>query len=446
MNATVETLDDNKTKITVTVDAADVDAKAKQVYKEYATKYNFPGFRKGKAPRPVIDNALGKEAILAAITEEVINSAYPEMIEQERLYPVGSPEFGDPSTVELGQPFTFEVTVGKKPEVTLTSYDPVEIEIPSAQATESEIQGQVDYILHHYETYEDAPKGTPLGADTYATLDMKAYDEDGTEIESLSADARFYIPGAQLLPESFDKEVEGMAEGDSRTFTLDIADDEKALLVADLGGKKVKFDVTCTKVQSRQVPELTDEWVKETLKLDSAEAFRNEIADSITKQKEAMVPHAKENACAAKLVERVEEDVPENMAEEAEAELLQDFFNQLQRRGMSFDEYLAGRGIDSKQFKEDIKLQAQDEAKQQLALDAWAKEKGIDVTDEEVTHEFEVAGLDDPKKTEREWKQSGKLYMIREGIVRRKAMREVIDTAIVTEAVEDGGDKKDEDK
>ena len=100
---------------------------------------------------------------------------------------------------------------------------------------------------------------------------------------------------------------------------------------------------------------------------------------------------------------------------------------------MSFDAYLAARGIDSDQFKQDIKMQAEDEAKQQLALDAWAKKFDIDVTDEEVTLEFERAGVDDPKKVEEDWRKSGRLYLIREGIVRRKAMENVIETAKVTE-------------
>ena len=130
METAIETLEGNKIKVTVTVDAATVDAHMKKTYKEFAQKYNFPGFRKGKAPRPVIDRALGAETVLAQVTEDVINDAYPEVIESEKIYPVGNPEFDNDGFVAAGTDFTFAFTIGTKPEFELTSYEPVEIEMP----------------------------------------------------------------------------------------------------------------------------------------------------------------------------------------------------------------------------------------------------------------------------------------------------------------------------
>lgn len=429
----VETLDDNKIKVEVEVPASDVDAKVASVYKEVASKYNFPGFRKGKAPRGVIDNALGKETVLAQATEDVINDAYPEVIEKERLYPVGSPDFGNAGMVTPGEDFKFEFTIGAKPEVELTSFDPVEIEIPAMDVNDAEIDDQIETISRHYMDYKDAPASTKFSKDNYTDLDIKATKEDGEEITALTSEGRFYVPGGGLFSEGFEKEVFGMKAGEEKKFTLDVPEDEEAMLMSDLGGQKVDFEVKCVAVKEQAMPELTDEWVKNNMGFDTMADLRAEIKKSLTEQKESVIPRIKENACAAKLVERVEGDIPDSMAEEAESELLQDFFAQLQQQGMSFDAYLAARGIDSDQFKQDIKLQAADEAKQQLALDAWAKKFGIDVTDEEVTLEFERAGVSDPKKVEDEWRKSGRLYLIREGIVRRKAMENVIETAKVTE-------------
>ena len=112
METAIETLEGNKIKVTVTVDAATVDAHMKKTYKEFAQKYNFPGFRKGKAPRPVIDRALGAETVLAQVTEDVINDAYPEVIESEKIYPVGNPEFDNDGFVAAGADFTFAFTIG----------------------------------------------------------------------------------------------------------------------------------------------------------------------------------------------------------------------------------------------------------------------------------------------------------------------------------------------
>lgn len=446
MKTKVEKLDDNKIKVEVEVPAATVDSKVNQVYKDLAKKYNFPGFRKGKAPRAVIDNAIGKETVLAQVTEDVINDAYPEIVEQERLYPVGSPDFGEAGMVEPGKDFKFEFTIGSKPEIELTSYDPVEVEIPASSVNDAEIDEQLEAISRHYMNYEDAPKSTKLSKDNFAKLDIKAEKEDGEEIVSLTSESRFFTPGGGLFSAAFDEEVFGMKAGDTKKFTLDVPEDEDAMLMSDLGGQKVSFEVKCDAVQKQAMPKITDDWVKDNMGFDSVKDLREGIEKSISEQKESVIPTIKENACAAKLVERVEEDIPESMAEEAESELLQDFFAQLQQQGMSFDAYLAARGIDSDQFKKDIKLQAADEAKQQLALDAWAKKFDIGVTDEEVTLEFERAGVDNPKKVEEDWKRSGRLYLIREGIVRRKAMENVIETAKVTEkefTKENDSDAKD---
>ncbi len=445
VEAKVENNEENQTKIVVEVPAGTVDEKVKKVYREFASKYNFPGFRKGKAPRAVIDNAVGRETVLAQVTEDVVNDAYPEVVEEQRLYPVGSPNFGDVGMVEPGQPFTFEFTVGKKPAFELSSYDPVEIEIPFSEATETEIDEQVQALTRHYETYENAASDVPSSADNYAELEMSAAKEDGQQIEALTSDSRLFVPGGGLFNDAFDNEIFGMKKGESKKFTLEVPEDESSVLLSDLAGQKVDFDVTCTVVKTKEAPELTDEFVKEKIGFDTLADLREEVKKSITDQKSSVIPRIKENACAAKLIERLDEDVPENMAEEAESELLQDFFGQLQQQGMTFDGYLAARGIDSDQFKRDIKMQAADEAKQQLALDAWARKNGIDVTDEEVTLEFERAGVEDPKKTEREWRKSGRLFLIREGIIRRKAMENVMETAKVTE-VDFAARDKDEEK
>lgn len=433
METKVEVLEDSKIKVTVTVDAKDVDAAVKKTYKDFAQKYNFPGFRKGKAPRPVINNALGAETVLATVTEDVINAAYPQVVEAEKLYPVGSPEFGDAGMVEPGSAFTFDFTLSVKPEAELSSYEPVAIELPVSGASEAEINEQIDALREHYNTYEDASAATKMKPENYADLAIKATDESGADIEAISSESRLYGPGTGMLSEAFDEQIMGMKKGQTKQFELDIPADEAAVLLADQAGKKVSFEVTMNVVKKKELPELTDEWARDTMGFEDAADLRERVAESIAAQKEDLLPRLKENACVSQLIERFEGEVSESMAEQAESDLLQDFFTQLQRQGMNFDTYLMQSGMTSDQFKADVKLQAADEAKQQLALDAWARAKGIEATDEDVTAEFVKAGVDDPAALEKEWRESGRLYLIREGVVRAKAMADVMETAVVTE-------------
>lgn len=441
MEASIERLDGNQIKVTAKVPAADVDAKLKQVYKELAGKYNFPGFRKGKAPRKVIDNALGSEVAVAQATEDVVNDAYPQIIEEQSLFPVGTPDFAGVGAIEAGSDFEFSFTIGTKPEIELTSYDALEVEVPPAGVTDEEIDSEVEYMTRHYETYAESAKTAKLSADKYADLDISATDADGNQIDVLTDSKQFFAPGGGLFSEAFEKEVFGMKRDEERSFELEVAEGEQALLLADLAGKKISFNVKCTSIKKKVKPELTDEWVKENLNFDTLSDLRDEIASAMKSQKEQIMPRIKENACKVALVERVTDDVPESMAEEAESELLQDFFTQLQQQGMTLDSYLAARGIDNDQFKQDVKRQAVDEAKEQLALDAWARKKGIEVTEDDVRDEFVRAGLKDPDKMVDDWRKSGRLYLIREGISRRKAMDDVMETAKFTEV-----DHRDDDK
>lgn len=429
----VESLEGNKAKVTITVDAADVDARIAKTYKDFARKYNFPGFRRGKAPRPVIDNALGAEAVLATVTDEIINSAYPAAIEAEKLSPVGTPAMEEGELVAKGEPYTVVFTVELRPEVELTSYDMPEVELPFAEATEAEVDEQLDAMAEHYTTFEDASAATKMKPENYADLAIKATDADGNDIASLTSESRLYGPGTGMLSEAFDAEIMGMKKGQTKEFTLEVPADEAAVLLADQAGKPVTFEVTCNVVKKKAAPKITDEWAKETMGFESVDDMREQIKQSLSMQKASILPRIKENAIMTKLIERVEGDAPEALVNEAETSLLQDFFTQLQRAGMTFDAYLASQNITADQFKADLKAQSADHVKEELALEAWARHAGMEATDEDITAEFAKAGVDDPAALEQEWRDAGRLHLIRTGLLRSKAIEDLMENAVVTE-------------
>lgn len=440
METKVETLEDGRLKVVATVDAADVDARIKKTYKDFANKYNFPGFRKGHAPRPVIDNALGKEAVVASVTDDVINDTYPLVIDQLRLYPLGHPQFDQADLVKGGQPYSFSFTVAVKPEIELDDYSPVAIDLPPAGATDTEVDEQIELLRQHYQTLEDAPANTKVKADSYVELSLEATDAAGEPVASLTSESRPYVLGSGLLPESFDENLVGLKKGQEAEFTIDVPDDAPVLL-SGVQGKtdKLNFKVTVNAVKKEVLPELNDQWAKDTLGFDTLEAVREQVRNSIDAQKAAMLPRMKEGRILEALAARATAEAPEGMVEEAESNLLQDFFRQLQAQGMSFDMYLNQAGITPDQFKADVKQQAADVAKQDLALDAWAKHEGIEATDEDVVAEFAASGVEDPAKTVEEWRAAGNLHFVRQGILRTKAVTRLMDEAVVTE-VEPGSE------
>lgn len=436
METKVELLEDNRAKVTVTIDAQTIAESIKKQYKQVANQYTIPGFRKGKAPRPVIDSALGKDYVRAVVTDNIVNDNYPLAIDEAGIYPVGQPEFGedDIDLVEDGKDYVFDFEIATKPTPELSSYDPVEIEMPPEKATDAQVDEEIDALLEHYYEIVEAPANTKVKEDKYVDMKISATDDNGDEITSITSESTQYGLGSGVYPKVFDDELIGLKKGDKKQFTIDTPS-EPTVMTTSLMGKtaQINFDVEILAVKKKKLPELTDEWVIQKIGVDSVEALREELAEEIQSTLDSALPRMKESRALAVLAERLEGEVPEGLVEEAETTLLQDFFNQLQRAGLTLDVYLQQQGITSGQFRDDIKAQAEDMTKQDLALDAYAAHANMEATKEDVRKEFEEAGASDPEKLMEDWRKNGQMYLIRQGILRQKAAKEVVDRAIVTE-------------
>lgn len=445
MNTKVETLKDNQVKIAFEIEAADVDSRIKRTYKDFAKRYNFPGFRPGKAPRPVIDNMLGADAVKATVTEDLVNDVYPKALDENNLVPLFKAEYEyETDMVEEGKDFKFTATIQVKPSYELTSYEPVEVEIPTTDATDDEIEAQIEELRNYYHDFKDAPANTKVKPKEFVEFTMKVTDEKGKEVTALCAENRLYELGANLFPESFDAELIGMKKGEQKSFDLDLSDDT-SMIAMTLGDEKGKyhFDLTLDVIKRKILPEVNEEWAIETFGFESLADMREKIASSVKEQKETSMPRRKESECLYAVSQRIEGDLPEGMCELEEANLLQSFYRQLSQSNLSFDQYLSSMEMTPEQFKEDMKKQAADLVRQDLALDAWARHYGLTATDEEISAEFAKADVDDPIAVEAEWRESGRIPLIREGVLRTNAMLDVVEKAKVTEVA---AQKKEEKK
>ncbi len=444
MKTAVEELGENQVKVTVTIDEDTVSNLIKNQYKQAANQYNIPGFRRGKAPRPVIDNALGKEFVRASVTDELVNSSYPEAIGESGIFPVGQPEFGEGELelVEDGKPYSYEFKISTMPTMELSDYGPITIEMPSEEVSEETVDAEIDSIREHYYEIANAPANTKVKEDSYVDMKIGALDDKGVAIESIASDSMQYGLGSGLFPPEFDEQLIGLKKGDSKEFTIEVPVESYAMTDA-LAGRTAtaKFNIEILAVQKKKLPELTDEWVKEKLGMDTVDELKDEIRDEISQQLSSALPRIKEARALAALEERLVGDVPENVIEDEENSLLQDFFSQLQRAGLTLDGYLQQQGITPDRFREDIKLQATDVAKQNMALDAYAAGKGLVATDEDILAEFKKVSEDEAESLMDEWAKSGRMYLIRQGILREKAADEIMETAEVVVAEPEKGDK-----
>ena len=183
METKVEALQDNKVKVTVTVDAKEVDNRIKKAYKDFGKKYKFPGFRPGHVPRQIIDANLGKEAVLSTVTDEMLNESFPVAIDEADLILISEPKFSEvDGLVEEGKDFTFSIECEVKPAFELSDYSPVHIEVPFKTASEAEIDREIDNLGNAYHDYKNAPANTKVKADSVVELDIKAVDDNGEEL------------------------------------------------------------------------------------------------------------------------------------------------------------------------------------------------------------------------------------------------------------------------
>lgn len=416
---------DNKLEATLTVAAADVDAAIKKAYKDIANKYRFQGFRKGKAPRPVIDGLVGKDNVLAEASEDVLNEATPLMLDDLDIVPVGQPTYGDePVLVSEGSDYVVIATISLRPDCELESYDAPEINMPPAEVTEAEVAEQLETLVNYHATYEDAGDDFAASEGDMLTLDI----EDVENGEDLAGTDRPFMIGSSTVPTAFNDAIKGMKVGETKDVEISIEGDEP---------KTVKVKVTLKSAKKQVVPELDDELAKKGFGYDTVDALKDALKEEIAEDKKAQLPNIKETRVIEKLAESLKlDELPEDYVKQIFDEIAQDFLGQLQRQGLTLDAWLSARRIQINDFLEDLNAQAAERARQSLALDALAKKLGLEATEEDVRKEFEDAGVKDVDASMKEFKDAGRMPAVRETVKRSKAVNWLVENAKVTEVDE----------
>lgn len=430
MNITVkaEKPQDDQIAANVNVDAKDVDAAIEQAYKDISHKYNFQGFRKGHTPRPVIDSMVGREAVMAQATNSLLNQVEPQMLDELDIVPLGDVDFGsDPSMVEEHEPYEITATIKVMPDYELESYDAPEIDLPPENATDAEIDRQIDQLMSYHTTYEDIDKDRAVKKGDLISVDV----ENVENAEAIAGKGRMLSLDAAGLPEEFDKALIGAKKGDTKevTWTNPKATDDAE---ATTGTCKV----TINGIKKSVVPELTDDFVKTGFGFDDVAALRDAVKQEIEQDKKQSLPGLKEDRIVTKLAASLKGDeIPQEYSSEIFNELAQQILGQLQSQGMTLDTFLQARGISAEQFIADLHSQADERARQSLALDSLASKLGLEATEDDIKKEFTDAGVD-VKKFMEQFKNEGRLPALRKEIKRSKALDWLLENAKVNEVDE----------
>ena len=422
MNITASDVQDAKLTATVTIPAADVDAAIKKAYKDAANKYRFPGFRAGRAPRPVIDNMLGKEATLAQATNDILAANEPAVLNELDIVPLKEGDYKELDLVKDHEDYTYTVTFSLRQSVELNSYEPVEIEMPPAEVTEGEIDAQIEILMGYHATFEEPDR--PVQNDDYVTASVK----DVKGATRFAGENRMFVVGSENFPTEVNEGLVGMKKDESKEISWTPMGDN---------AEEVTIEVTINNVKERKLPELTDEFVKENFGFDTIAAMRDGVKEELEGDKTSKLPGLKENRAVAALSERLElEKVDEDYEQSVFSELGQTFLQNLSSRGMTLDVWLQASGLTSEAFIADLHRQANDVARESLALDALARHLEIEVSDEDVDKEFVDAGVEDVAASKAQFVADGRMPAVRDSIRRSKAVDWLVENAKVTEVDE----------
>lgn len=422
MNITASDVQDAKLTATVTIPAADVDAAIKKAYKDAANKYRFPGFRAGRAPRPVIDNMLGKEATLAQATNDILAANEPAVLNELDIVPLKEGDYKELDLVKDHEDYIYTVTFSLRQSVELNSYEPVEIEMPPAEVTEGEIDAQIEMLMGYHATFEEVDR--PVQNDDYVTAAVK----DIKGATRFAGENRMFVVGSENFPTEVNEGLVGMKKDESKEISWTLMGED---------AEEITIEVTINNVKERKLPELTDEFVKENFGFDTIAAMRDGVKEELEGDKTSKLPGLKENRAVAALSERLElEKVDEDYEQSVFSELGQTFLQNLSSRGMTLDVWLQASGLTSEAFIADLHRQANDVARESLALDALARHLEIEVSDEDVDKEFVDAGVEDVEASKAQFVADGRMPAVRDSIRRSKAVDWLVENAKVTEVDE----------
>ncbi len=426
MNVTIERVE-NEATLKITAPAADVNAGYKKAVQKIANSVNIPGFRKGKAPRAIIEMHYGKEAVKQEAFEIVANKAYSDALEQEKLIPVSDPKVEE-STFEEGKDMELTIKVTLKPEPELGEYKGLHVDKKEVAVTDEDVDAQVKELLNRNAKMVVAEDGAVIEKGDFAIIDF-AGTVDGEPFSGgegkgypLEVGSNSFIPG-------FEDQLVGLSKGDSTDVEVTFPEE---YFVKELAGKEAVFKVNIQDVKRKELPELTDEYVAANSDFKTVEELRANYKERMQNAAEANAKAEYEHALIDLAVANAKFSVPEIMIEDKISQMVEEMKMSLESRKMSLDMYMQYTGLDMAKIRENQRPVAEENVKTDLVLDAIGKAENIQVDMADVDAEIAAISAQHgaaPEEVKSIIKANGTMGLLLANILRRKAAHVVIDSA-----------------
>lgn len=434
MSLKVENLEHNMAKLTIEVSAEEFEQAMESAYKKNKNKINVPGFRKGKAPRMMIEKMYGAGIFYEDAANEIIPKAYDKEVKESGLNIVSRPEI-DVEQIEKGKPFIFTAEVALKPEVTLGEYKGMEVPKADLEVTEEEIQKAIDKERENNSRtidVDDRPvqNGDMVKLDFDGSVDGVPFDGGKAENYDLTIGSGSFIPG-------FEDQLIGAEIGKEVDVKVTFPEDYQA---TELAGKEAVFKCKVNAIKVKELPEADDDFAQDVSEFDTMAEYKEDVKKQLTEKKETEAKNAKEAAALDKAVENAQVDIPDAMVDNQVRNMAEDFGRRLQAQGLSLEQYMQFTGMKAQEFLDQMRPEALKRIKNSLVLEAIAAKEKFEILEEHVDAELDkMADMYKMEKDKvKELLGNTGLEQIKSDLSIQKAVDLLRDTAKET-------DKKDEE-
>lgn len=420
--------EDGKQELVLTLVATpeEVDASSKEFFDDIQ-KREHKGFRKGKAPRTVLEQSVGGHVkAMGGVTEVLINEVAIPTIDESGTIFIAEPEFHVEKTLEEGKPFTFTVSGPVAPVIKLTDYGPVSIEMPPEEATEEEVDAHLRGLQDYYHSFADiSDEGHTAELGDYVMCTLTVTDSADKVVGGLRAASRMIGLGTGTMPTTFDDHVIGAKAGDTLEFDFDATNPDGT---SDYGDGNLHAVVDVKSFRREVLPALDDELAVKVGCTDAAD-MRNEMRRNINIQKSQELPKIKIDRAIDELIKRLDGEVPPYYVDFIRQDVGREFMQDLEKKGTNLQQWMLQNSVEGDTMKDDISREAERRASIDCALEALFSELGLTVTDADIDAMFEG---EESEHTREEWKAANRMADLMKMARQTKASEWLVDNAAVT--------------
>lgn len=425
MKSTTETLSPTRVKLTIEVPFEEFKPSLDAAYKTIGSQITIPGFRKGKVPAAIVDQRVGRGAVLDEALNAALPGWYSQALQDTNTQPLSQPEIDLAKFVD-GEPIEVTAELDVRPELDIPDVSTIEVTVEDAEVTDADVDEQLAALQERFATFAEVDRAVQAG--DFLTVDLSAA-QNGEEIPEAQAAGMPYTVGKAQMLDGLDEAVIGLTAGESKTFTTQ-------LVGGDLAGQDVEVTVTVKDVKEQQLPELDEEFAQTASEFDTIEELRADVTDRVTRGKRMEQANEARDLVLDEIVSRIDAPLPEALVTEELGSRRQQIEQQLAMAGIPFEKYLDDEEQTVDEFEADLEKRVRDSLVAQFVLDQVVANEEFGIDDAELSQHImrraQQSGEDPSSYIQHIMEHNHVPEMVSE-VLRGKALASLVESAKVVD-------------